>query len=209
MTDHPVRSLHYFHRSAGWQPHRWAAVAAALCSVVLVCGCPEHKRRSVQWQMVSVVHPRPAPRRTAQVAKIEPPELEPPEPPELRIAQPASLGNFPLSANARPPRPRATTPQPANAEPGKPQSPFVAPQLSAAESNTAQQETAASLAAAEKSLAATQGKSLNAAQSDTVSKITGFMADARAAGAGGDWTSARTLARKAQLLAEELAQSLQ
>jgi hypothetical protein len=85
----------------------------------------------------------------------------------------------------------------------------VAPQLSAAESNTAQQETAASLAAAEKSLAATQGKSLNAAQSDTVSKITGFMADARAAGAGGDWTSARTLARKAQLLAEELAQSLQ
>jgi hypothetical protein len=35
------------------------------------------------------------------------------------------------------------------------------------------------------------------------------MADARAAGATGDWTSAQTLARKAQLLAAELTQSLQ
>ncbi len=207
MTDHPVRSLHYFHRGAGFQPCRGAAVAAIVCFVVLVCGCAEHKQPSVEWRTASIVHPRPPVLpRTAEVAEIEPPELEPPE---LHIALPAPLGNFPLSANTRPPRPHAATPQPETAEPSKPQTPFVAPHLSAAESNTAQQESAASLAAAEKSLEATQGKSLNAAQSDMASKITGFMADARAAGAGGDWTSARTLARKAQLLAEELAQSLQ
>jgi len=148
------------------------------------------------------VRPRvPAPAKGQGIAEEEVPEL--------RIATPGALLSFPPGTNFRPARPRVASPQPAAVEASKPQTPFVAPQLSAEESSTAQQETAASLAAAEKGLAATQGKNLNAAQSDMVSKITGFMGDARGAGATGDWTSARTLARKAQLLAEELAQSLQ
>jgi hypothetical protein len=129
--------------------------------------------------------------------------------PELQILIPLALATFPPGGSARPARPRVATPAPAAAGPSKPQAPFVAPQLSAEESSTAQQETMASLADAEKGLAATQGRSLNAAQSDKVSKITGFISDARAAGASGDWTSAATLARKAQLLAEELEQSLE
>ena len=171
--------------------------------VLALSGCAERKRPTLPWPTASIVHPRipAAPRSGEEIAEENIPELH--------IPLPATLPGFPPGANPRPARPRVPVPQPAALEPSKPPTPFVAPQLSVAESSTAQQETSASLAAAEKGLAAAQGKSLNAAQSDAMSKITGFMSDARAAGATGDWTSARTLARKAQLLAEELAQSLQ
>ncbi len=167
---------------------------------LLVSGCAERKRPTLPWATASVVHPHIPPAQTNSdlLAQEDPPELQ------LELDAPATTFPTPV-----PRRPRVAAPPPVPAEPSKPQSPFVAPQLSVAESSTAQQETTASLAAADKGLEATQGKTLNAAQTDMVSKISGFMADARAAAATGDWTSARTLARKAQLLSEELAKSLQ
>ena len=84
---------------------------------------------------------------------------------------------------------------------------MIAPSLSAKETAVAQQQTNESLNIAEKNLAATRGKNLNAAQSDLVSKILGFMKDAREAEQITDWTRARSLAKKAQVLSEELAGS--
>jgi hypothetical protein len=49
---------------------------------------------------------------------------------------------------------------------------------------------------------------LNAAQSDLASKIRGFIKDAREAAQIADWSRARSLAKKAQVLSEELAGSL-
>src|SRR5271156_1746600 len=176
MTDHPVRSRRWKLRGAHSRAWSGKTAASVLLCALLVAGCAERKRPTLPWQTASIVHPRlPAPAKSVEVADQE-------EPPELRIALPAPLVDFPLGANPRPARPRAATPPPPAAEPSKPQTPFVAPQLSAEESSTAQQETTASLMAAERSLSATQGKSLNAAQSDMASKISGFMADARAAG---------------------------
>jgi hypothetical protein len=80
--------------------------------------------------------------------------------------------------------------------------------LSAQESNSLQRETAQSLLAAERNLAATAGKSLNATQSDLASKVRSFISDAREAGRAGDWARARDLAKKAQVLSEELVGSL-
>ena len=170
---------------------------------LLAGGCAEHKRATLPWPTASVVHPH-IPEVAAQDKDIAEEDA-----PELRLELPAPVMNFPPAATVRPPRTRTVAPPPAVVEPSKPQSPVAAPSLSAAESSTAQQETTTSLAAAEKGLGAAQGKSLNAAQTDMESKITGFMADARAASAIGDWTRAQTLARKAQLLAEELVKSLQ
>src|SRR5271166_778683 len=202
MTEHPVRSFRLTQRGTTSLPFGFTAVASALVIAMGISGCAERKRATLPWQTASIVHPRiPAAPQSGE-------EIIEEDVPELRIASSAVLVNFPPGTTSRPTRPRVAAPPTVAAEPSKPQSPFVAPQLSAEESSTAQQETTASLAAAEKGLAATQGKSLNAAQADMVSKITGFIGDARAAGATGDWTSARTLARKAQLLAEELAQSL-
>jgi hypothetical protein len=72
----------------------------------------------------------------------------------------------------------------------------------------AQQQTNQSLVIAEKNLGSARGKNLNAAQSDLVSKIKGFIKDARAAAQVTDWSRARSLAKKAQVLSEELAGSL-
>ena len=111
-----------------------------------------------------------------------------------------------------PPRPHvAPAPSPAPAAPvaeGKPPAPTIAPQLSRAEFAAAQQETNESLEIAERNLAATRGRTLNPAQSDLVSKIKGFLKDAREAMHAGDWALARNLAKKAQVLSEELLRSV-
>jgi fructose-specific component phosphotransferase system IIB-like protein len=117
-----------------------------------------------------------------------------------------------VPARTAPPRPHvapAPSPTPAaSAAEGKPPAPTIAPQLSKAEFAAAQQETNQSLEIAEKNLAATRGKTLNAAQSDLVSKIKGFLNDAREAVRVGDWVLARNLAKKAQVLSEELLRSV-
>ncbi|HSC44329.1 MAG TPA: hypothetical protein VLC94_00800 [Candidatus Acidoferrum sp.] len=82
------------------------------------------------------------------------------------------------------------------------------PDLTTQESASLQQETNESLNAAERNLKAASGKSLTAAQSDLASKVRSFISDAREAGHAGDWARARDLAKKAQVLSEQLADSL-
>jgi hypothetical protein len=60
----------------------------------------------------------------------------------------------------------------------------------------------------ERNLATAQGRKLTPAQSDIVSKINGFVAEAREAGGNGDWARARNLGKKAQILSEDLVSSL-
>jgi hypothetical protein len=90
----------------------------------------------------------------------------------------------------------------------KPEVPLIAPQLSAEEASAAKQQTDQSLNIAEKNLATTQGKKLSPPQTDLASKVRGFVSDARDAARAGDWVRARDLAKKAQVLSEELAKSL-
>jgi hypothetical protein len=203
MTDHPVRSRHLLLSVVLSQSFRSAAVAGLLFVALASGGCAEHKRATLPWPTASVVHPR-----IPEVAAMDT-DIAEEDAPELRLELPAPVMSFPPATTVRPPRVRTAAPPPVAVEVSKPQSPVAAPSLSAEESSTAQQETNASLAAAEKGLGVAQGKNLNAAQTDMVSKITGFMADARAASAISDWTRAQTLARKAQLLVEELVKSLQ
>jgi hypothetical protein len=49
---------------------------------------------------------------------------------------------------------------------------------------------------------------LNAAQTDLASKVRSFISEARAAAGVSNWIRARDLAKKAQVLSEELAKSL-
>jgi hypothetical protein len=207
MTDNPVRPGHRKTRRIVKRGDGAAALRALLCASMVFSGCAERKRPSSPWATASVVRPHlSAPKSDGasaddETAREDPPELR------LDLTPPTTL--FPPSSQARPARPRVAAASPAAAEASKPETPFVVPQLSVEESSTAQQEANASLSAAEKSVGATRGKSLNAAQADMASKISGFIADARSAAANGDWPSARNLARKAQLLSEELAKSLE
>ena len=143
-----------------------------------------------------------APQQTSPDGTVDAPapdlevEIPPPEP-------------LPTRTPPAPVRPHSVAPS-ANsiARAGKTETPQIVPELSTQASATLQRETDQSLAAAERNLAATAGKSLNAAQSDLASKVRSFISDAREAGRAGDWGRARDLAKKAQVLSEELAGSL-
>jgi len=88
------------------------------------------------------------------------------------------------------------------------EAPMIAPELTPQESAVAQQQTNQSLGIAERNLESARGKNLNTAQADLVSKIRGFIKDAREAAQIKDWSRARSLAKKAQVLSEELTGSL-
>jgi len=121
------------------------------------------------------------------------------------------LGAVLIPVRVVPPRTRSNTPPPAAAAPPESEkagSPTIAVQLTPEETVAARQETSDSLNNAEKTLAATRGKNLNPVQTDLVSKIKGFLKDAREAAQARDWARARSLAKKAQVLSDQLAQSL-
>jgi len=125
----------------------------------------------------------------------------------LNVAQaPAIL----IPVHTVPLRPRSSSPPPAVAavDPEKPEGLKIALQLSPDQTVAARQETNQSLDIAEKNLAATRGKTLNAAEADLVSKIKSFLKDAREAVKASDWARARSLAKKAQVLSEQLAESM-
>lgn len=125
--------------------------------------------------------------------------------PELRLEIPPLPP--PLAMRPAPTKPRGVAPAANQTAPaGRLDAPQIVPDLSAKESASLRRETDQSLSAAERNLAAIAGKSLNAAQTDLVSKVRSFISDAGEAARAGDWSRARDLAKKAQVLSEELGQ---
>ncbi len=166
----------------------------------MVSGCAARKKPTIPWSTAVLVRP------VMPQLSSAPGDLEDPVP-ELKLEIPPPPP--PLSTRTVPPRPRKIAPAPnQNAAPEKTDNPQIVPELTTQASSALQREANRSLANAERNLAATTGKSLNAAQSDLASKVRSFISDAREAGKSGDWERARDLAKKAQVLSEELAGSL-
>jgi hypothetical protein len=162
-------------------------------------GCAEQRRVTVHWQTAVLVRPAiPEDKPTNEVGEIPDLQMEIPATPKL------------ASVRMVPPRPRVPVSQPAEASAPvtKPQEPIIAPQLSTEETEVARRITQQSLDMAERNLSAAQGRNLNAMQSDLASKVRGFVDDAKQAMGNVDWTRAKILANKAQVLSEELARTL-
>jgi hypothetical protein len=127
---------------------------------------------------------------------------------DLGLAVPAPPSPI-VGTTIGPPRPRVAVVSVGNAgSPHAPEAPMIAPQLSPEQTAAAQQQTSSSVSVAEKNIAASQGHSLNAMQSDLASKVRSFLAEAREAAQVGDWTRASNAAKKAEVLSQELAGSL-
>ena len=198
MTENPAWSLMVLPRCSA------RLVVVLLCCAALVSGgCSMRKRPSIPW--ATAVQVRPVTPVQAPEANSVPENVLP----ELRLELPASLSRL-IIARSAPPRPIVKTPPSAGSgnDTEKLESPMLAPPITPQESVVAQQQANQSLSIAEKNLALARGKNLNATQSDLVSKIRGFVKDAREAAQGADWSRARSLAKKAQVLSEELADSL-
>jgi len=129
--------------------------------------------------------------------------------PELGLELPPFPSHL-ITVRSGPPRPHVSTPPPAptGSDAEKTEAPTISVQLTPQESAAARQQTNQSLSIAERNLESVRGKNLNAAQSDLVSKVRGFIKDAREAAQIADWSRARSLAKKAQVLSDELAGSL-
>ncbi len=125
--------------------------------------------------------------------------------PELKFELPP-FATVLVPTRSAPVRPHVNAPSSTNggADAEKMEAPTIASQLTPQETVAAQQETNQSLSIADKNLASVRGKTLNVMQTDLVSKIKGFLKDAREAAQAGDWKRARSLAKKAQVLSEEL-----
>ena len=195
MTANLVRDSH------------WRLQSFVRGSIFLVCwaalvsnGCAIKKRPNIPW--ATAVQVKPVAQASAAAATN--PDEDPL--PELRLELPPFPGRL-GAARTGPPRPHnGAGGAGAGNESGK--APLIAPQITPQESAVAPRQTIESLSIAEKNLGLAQGKNLSAAQSDLVSKIKGYIKDAREAAKISDWSQARSLAKKAQVLSEELAGSL-
>jgi hypothetical protein len=166
---------------------------ALLCASALFCGgCSTKKRPALSMSSVVLAHPiAPKP---VEMAMDDAPDLP------LEI-EPVPRLVIPHGAPARPRVAPAREPEPVPAE--KPAEPLIAPELSDEQLSAAKSETEKSLDIAERNLGMAQGKTLNAAQQDLVSKIRGFMDSARMAMRDNDWPRARSQAKKAEVLSQE------
>jgi len=193
------------HCSVKSRSHACAGVVFCLCAALLICGCAERKATPVSWRgaglskpivPATVTAPKPRPLPDESVDPVPELQLELPPPPPL------------LAVHTAPARPRVAPAPVAENNADRPEAPVIAPQMSDAEAAAARQQMTSSITEAEKNLARSQGKNLNANQSDLAAKIKQFIGDAQSASREGDWTRARSLATKAQVLSEELASSL-
>ena len=195
MVEIPVQLQTFY-------PHRFLRSSIILCifASCILAGCSIRKRPSVPWATAVLARPVQQP----QDIEMEIPQDQVPV---LRM----ELPTFPprlvgMRSAPLPPRPQVAAPPPSTAggDVEKAEAPAITPQLTPQEAAMAQQQTNQSLGIAERNLASVHGKSLNAAQSDLVSKILGFIKDARDAAQAGDWSRARSLAKKAEVLSVEL-----
>ena len=165
------------------------------CACALVCGgCVPKKRPAFRVNRLAMS--RPIAPQPIEISLGDPPEIpfEIELAPRLVVPRPA------------PPRPRsAAAPAPGPVATEKPREPIIAPELSDEQLSAAKSDAQQSLTVAERNLGLVQGKTLNAAQQDLVSKIHGFIDSAREAMKENDWQRARTQAKKAEVLSKEFA----
>jgi hypothetical protein len=185
-------------------PH-WVWLAGLCISAVACAGCAERgaKARVKSFPWGTTAKSRPIVphlvNTSYEAAEGTSPEME------LDLAPPPS----PLVAtNAAPARPRVPVAPAGTSSGAKFEPPTIVPQLTPQEAEAAQQQTNTSLSIVERNVGATRGRTLNAQQSDLVSKVRSFVSEAREAAHNGDWMRASNAARKAQVLSEELARSL-
>jgi hypothetical protein len=180
-------------------------VCAMLCAVAaIVSGCAASQKpraRAFPWATANNVRPIAPKTISSDVSNEElfaDLGLDVPAPPSI-------VGG----AASGPPRPRVVVvPSSGGSSSRVPEAPMIAPQLSPEQTAAAQQQTSTSVNIAEKNIAAAQGRSLNAMQSDLASKVRSFLAEAREAAQVGDWTRASSAAKKAEVLSQELVSSL-
>jgi hypothetical protein len=174
---------------------------ASLFFAAMLClpGCAEKQVHVRPWHVATNIRPRLPATAPSQIEDADAPDI----PWDFTPAV-ASLGLL-----RQPVRPRVPAPQQQEVTDTRQPPPLsLAPQLSQQEIAAAQAQLNESVAVAQRNLDAAKGRTLNPTQADLASKTVTFLQESRDAVRDGDWTRAKNLAKKAQVLSEELAASL-
>jgi hypothetical protein len=177
--------------------------ATFVAFAMLLQGCAERRTHAYPWASASAAKPvlrRPIVPPVGNLPSLDDaPDLHwdfPPPPSRLVVVrQPAR----PRTAAASATDPAATS---------KPDPLSFEPQLSPTEIAAAQQQWNDSLGVAQKNLTNARRRRLNPTQTDLASKVDSFTQESKNAAREGDWNRAKNLAKKAQVLSEELMDSL-
>jgi hypothetical protein len=166
-----------------------------VCGCVVICGgCFTAKRPAPSLGPVTFAHPvAPHPPETT----LDEPEIF------VEESEPIPPLALPRRVPAKPRVAAASTREPVATE--EPSEPILAPELSDQQVSSARAGIEQSLSVAERNVNLTQGKTLNAAQQDLVSKIRDFIDSAREAMQNSDWQRAQIQAKKAEVLSQEFA----
>jgi hypothetical protein len=191
---------------------RLAALLLACATLPALGGCSE---KTVH----AAVPAAPVPTEAAMGPMTTAPDTDAAPPPENAATPPPAV---PVAAAPAPPpvtipptkpsAPRRPASEQASADtesqPTRPPAPQISPQLSPYDAATYQRKTNDDISVAESNLQQTNGKQLNAAQTDLAEKIRSFLSQSRDAIKDNDWARAQNLAQKARLLSVELLNSL-
>ncbi|HXX18615.1 MAG TPA: hypothetical protein VEJ46_04375 [Candidatus Acidoferrum sp.] len=187
-----------------------AAVLLACAFLPALSGCAS---KTVRAAAPAAPIPTEAvrPMTTAPDTDAAPPTEAPAAPPTLPVASTPTPPPVAISP-AKPSAPRRAPSEQASgdteAQANRPPAPQISPQLSPGDQAAYERRTNDDISAAEGNLQQTQGKQLNAAQTDLAAKIRSFLSQSRDASKDGDWARAQNLAQKARLLSVELINSL-
>ena len=181
---------------------------------LLGIGCGEKK--------VQAAAPVSAPPAKAAIETPPPSTIAPDTTAMPPVASQAPAPEIPPSSEAPPPiiapatkpapKPQKPAPEPEPSttaeDHARPRAPQISPQLSENDKTTDQRAIAEDIGVAEGNLKQTEGKPLNAQQSDLADKIRSFRDQSASAMKEGDLARAKNLAQKARLLSVELINSL-
>ena len=196
-------------------PNARALLALLASGISLLCiGCGEKKVQAaapVTAPPVKTAVETPPPSTTAPDTTAMPPVASQTPPPDIPVA---SGTPPPIITPAPKPAPKPQRPAPEPESPSvaedraRPRAPQISPQLTDHEKATYQRGIAEDIGVADGNLKQTDGKRLNAQQSDLVDKIRNFRDQSNNAAKEGDLARAKNLAQKARLLSVELVNSL-
>lgn len=177
-------------------------------------GCAEKKVQAaapVSSPPAKAAIETPPPSTTAPDTTAMPPVAAQTPAPDIPAASSTPPPMIAPETEAKPaPKPQKPAPEPPSAaeDRARPPAPQISPQLSENDKANYQRGIAEDIGVAEGNLKQTNGKRLNAQQTDLVDKIRSFRDQSNNAAKEGDLARARNLAQKARLLSVELVNSL-
>jgi outer membrane biosynthesis protein TonB len=187
----------------------------ALVEIVLLFGVACHKKQAAQkpnlpapseaptltQKLPDVIEAVPVPANPAETAKAQEP---PPLPKKNHPRRKTQAKGSATSTNSQQPSAGEATTAATLRPPGNPAALAIGPDVTSAEAARDRQSTNQSLEATEKDLTRLDKRTLNSDQQAMLDQIRAYISQSRKALTEGDYERAANLAKKAQLLTEDL-----